>query len=614
MNACKESGRISERSSRGAHVVREKTRKAVAKEKIAKEKHLIRENKKHTSASVTEKHGSLNEIHMGRIKKKLNDVKSGDASAQEMKCAVTDSNAAAVSADAVKSETVAAVQDAVAVTAIEKPVAHKSFDMHSVEDNPVAEELPKDAVMDASPVSEAPVQSTETHDPVLQTAQVLQQPAAVPEAQPALQTESLPVQSAVKDSISGADNTEQAAVEMPAAQSVASATPAIRQDVPPVESVSPAPALPASAGVQPGAGSSDALSAEGAQDSAGPDSENADERDDINKLREQIAQLEESIQSLHQMYMDGVISKDSYDNTRENIEDNIRDDKIHISIDTQKGVLGKLKETLEGDVKKALDNKDYREETDTIKKDLDRLEKLHEYKVIDDKTYESSKAKIHDRIDRMSALIADVNSAIDRDFEKYTASFGDELKEHKESDETGESLGTDETKEEDKKEEADKEEVKETKEEDSKKTIAQKVMGLFKIGKKKKPEDETVSVSQYKEELEKISKIESKRDALIELRVFLKKEIQKRAGVNKQLTYEQLITELPKMKGDEKYKTELVSFFKETSDGEYKGVIKEEDFTGIYNRAVGFLKRIGGIKQENAAAEKDEKGKKKRGK
>jgi len=471
--------------------------------------------------------------------------------------------------------------------AIAESVSLGLFEIHSIEDNPFAEEIPSDAVMDALPVTGAPMQSPIVSAPGAQMAGSLaqQQPDHV-----------MQVPASVEQNTS-----------LRGGGVVAQVTEKIEQV--PVETHAEEPRSGA-VQVQPGQDSTVVQQGNVSLENV-PSAITVQDKDEgssnIGKLREQIVQLEESIRSLHQLYMDGIIEKSRYDNTKEHIEDGIRNDKVHISIETQRKVMDNLKVALDRDVEAALDNKDYQKEVESIKADLDRLERLREYKVIDDETYESSKLKIHNRMERMSTLIADINNVVDMDFKRYSASFEDELRKQKEKSDGTAGAGM--TKEDDKKEVAVIQEV-ENKEDDSKKTIIQRIMGLFKIGKKQNQIQKTEDAvgSKYKEELENISKIEPKRDALIELRLLLKKEIQSKHNIDRQLTYEQLILELAKIKADEKFNAELVSFFKETSDAEYKGVIKEDDFMGIYNAVVVYLKKMEAIVGPGAP---DKKGKKK---
>ena len=651
MSVCKESRAVSERVSRRAHISKDRT-KAHTKARTVKEKQSIKEKKIHKHRVVKSKNVSLNEGHVVRIENCVADMKGvktrGKVAAKDNGYAVksTGSGAAvsraarngpakniAVNADVkplinasnvadstapsntvAGSNTEASSNIAVgtntdagslppAASDAGKTAPLKSFDIHSIEDNPFAEEIPEDASMSAMP--EVEVQSTVSTDSAMPSSQPQQQPSG------SIETPALGVQNTPSHEGSIAANTNVTA-ESITGNAVSGAVPVLQGSGAPAAAVNPAGSVPVAPALSVSNQDPKNLAGTDAPAGVAQTTVSGDtaggEQDNIVKLKEQIVQLEESIMSLHQMYMDGIIAKSRYDSAKEHMEDNIREDNVHISIETQRTALNNLKEVLDRDVEAALNNKEFHKETETIRNDLERLERLREYKVIDDETYELSKSNINKRMERMSTLITEINRAVDMDFERYSASFGNESHDgEEENKESGKSV---ETEGEGEKKAVDEQKVAENKEDNSKRTIIQKVLGLLKIGKKQKQGVKTASSSNYRDELEKISKIEPKRDALIELQLLLKKEIQKKHNIDKQLTYEQLIPELSKIKADEKFKAELISFFKETSDSEYTGVINADDFTNIYNTVVGYMNKIEGLTEQNVPEKKDKKGKK----
>lgn len=324
------------------------------------------------------------------------------------------------------------------------------------------------------------------------------------------------------------------------------------------------------------------------------------------KFKEQIKMLEESIKSLHEMYQDRVITRSTYEQTKERIEDSITNDRIKVSIEEEKSILEKLKKDLDRDIERSIDTPEFRNDKDTVKHDLERLNKLLEYKVIDEKTYESTKKTIDERMNRINLLINDVNKVVDIDFNRHTQLLLGRMR----PDESTPSKDQDDSGSKENKVMPEEQKPVEIKTLPHKNTLVDRVLGIFTVFKKKKKEEATINVSEIKIELDRIKSLESKRDALIELRILLKHEIQKRLLTDKQLTYDQLIAELPKLKADEKLRTDLMAFFKKTSESEYKGIVKDAEFSEMYTIVVDYLKKIEDIAGPHPPQEKKEKTKK----
>jgi len=430
-----------------------------------------------------------------------------------------------------------------------------TFDFRSIDDNPFAEEMPDTASFDNLVSNDqkntSPVASASTSSVVSQ--------AQTPPSPPVQNTSSPPVemksQSAVQPPLQSHLQPEKA--------------PELNQLVRnPLENAGPLP-TPA-----------------GAVSKNVPSEENSAK---IDKLTGQIRQLEESMTSLRQMYMDGVITRNTYDSTRDHIEEDIRDDKITISLEKEKAEIERLKETVDKDIKSALDDSDFEGEADSLRQDISRLEKLHEDKVIDDATYELSKEKITDRVTRINNLVGDVNTTLDSYFRKYAGTFEEEILKRK--------MEAEKKAEEARKEKEPAPVAVETKIEPKKedKTLVHKIAKMFRILKKEKHEAAVITVAGYKDELVHISKLKSKRDAILELRFLLKNELQKKLGIDKQLTYDNLVLKLPNLKSDSKLREDLVAFFRDTSDAEYKGSVKEQEYSTIYEKVVLYLKQIENI-------------------
>jgi len=55
------------------------------------------------------------------------------------------------------------------------------------------------------------------------------------------------------------------------------------------------------------------------------------------------------------------------------------------------------------------------------------------------------------------------------------------------------------------------------------------------------------------------------------------------------------VLKLPNLKSDAKLREDLVSFFRDTSDAEYRGSVKEQEYSTIYEKVVLYLKQIESI-------------------
>ncbi len=272
------------------------------------------------------------------------------------------------------------------------------------------------------------------------------------------------------------------------------------------------------------------------------------------------------LNSLKSLYDHGIISEEEYERGKEDIEEKIERIEEIIKKELELEEIEELKNRIEKEIKEAFSKGIFKEEESKLKEDLKALESLYNRGLISKKDYEEKKAAIEKELENYTKLI----ELIDAIFEKFIEDINKKIETNREA-----------TKEKEKIEEVEKIEEKKPKKIPAILKILSK-LGLYELEKNVKEEKSKIIL-----ELEKAYKEGEQRFRISNIALVIKKEIKNILGIEKALTYSEIIDEVEKSnKFDETLKAKIKSFFQNVMVKEYLEEEDEKDIESVYKEAL----------------------------
>ncbi len=293
---------------------------------------------------------------------------------------------------------------------------------------------------------------------------------------------------------------------------------------------------------------------------------------DISKSSKEVRELVKKedkfsgdIIALEQVYKDGIISQESFEENKRQIEKNICDLQDAILRTLEKEELDELKKRLEDEIRTSLTTGPFSAEQKRYQEDITALAKIYEVGLINEKEYNTKKDDLKSKLNKADDIIA----RIDAVFEEYRKDLIDLIREKEATVEARvrpqKSLDADL----DKDDTVIKEPVR-----DNPAGFVGKIKNLLGIsgtGHEISASDPVIA------EMRKIKKTESRRDAIIKCSFILKGLTEKKIGLEEEHTYNQLIGKLRQSAVIPELSDSLARFFEKVSLGVYSDSMNHDE-------------------------------------
>lgn len=271
------------------------------------------------------------------------------------------------------------------------------------------------------------------------------------------------------------------------------------------------------------------------------------------------------IMALEQVYKDGIISQESFEENKRQIEKNICDIEDAVLRTLEKEELDDLKKRLEDEIRTSLTAGPFSAEQKRYHEDINALAKIYEVGLINEKEYNAKKEELKSKLNKADDIIA----RIDAVFEEYRKDLIDVIREKEATVEARvrpqKSLDVDPDK--------DDAIIKESVHYKPKGFLGKMktLLGISGAGPEISASDPVIV------EMRKIKKTESRRDALIKCSFILKGLAEKKIGLKEECTYNQLIGKLRQSPVIPEISDSLVRFFEKVSLGVYSDTMNHDE-------------------------------------
>ncbi|MCK4550626.1 MAG: hypothetical protein KAT91_01610 [Candidatus Aenigmarchaeota archaeon] len=289
-----------------------------------------------------------------------------------------------------------------------------------------------------------------------------------------------------------------------------------------------------------------------------------------NNISEETKQVfEKDVRALDLLFRDGVINSTTLERTKQKIAINIKNVRALRKRKMKKQELEDLQKKIDDMIMQTMHAGYFSIDTQEIKQDLDALKKTYEQGLIFKGEYETKKKMLDEKLQNQDLIV----SKIDTVFEEYKKGIIKEIDERERKIDELNNTG-------------DEGEIKEP----APNGFFSKIKGLlFKTGAgaKKEYEDDPAL-----KKLDEIFRKELSASAIADMAFVVKGVIEKKIGYKEEFTNEELIKNISPLNIKSSLKDRITSFFKQITNEEYTGNLKENNIPKTYKEARSIMIEI----------------------
>ena len=309
----------------------------------------------------------------------------------------------------------------------------------------------------------------------------------------------------------------------------------------------------------------------------------ADNSKAVKELRKRERTFSDDIEALDKIYKDDIISLESYEKNKKQIEKKIADIEDTILRTLEKEELDHLKERLEHEIKTSLDAGPFNIEHKRYREDLVALTRMSSLGMIPEKEYLQKKEQLNTKLNRADTIF----SKIDVVFEQYKNELVKKIAENEfkikrqivfnpesppsQDVDTGDELASAPSPDEEPHDIIGK---------------TKQFLGISSRHSNQATYDPIVS------EMRAIIRTHEQKDSLIKCAFILKGLIEKMIDIKEEQTYNELMLKLATSTIEPQTRADLIMFFEKVSKGEYEDSMKKEEIPQLLGEAQRLAKLI----------------------
>ena len=303
----------------------------------------------------------------------------------------------------------------------------------------------------------------------------------------------------------------------------------------------------------------------------------------VKELRKREQTFSDDIKALDKIYKDDIISLESYEKNKKQIEKKIADIEDTILRTLEKEELDHLKEKLEHEIRTSLDAGPFNIEHKKYREDIEALTRMYSLGMIPEKEYLQKKEQLNTQLNRADTIF----SKIDIVFEQYKNELVEKIAENEfkikrpivfnPESPSSQDMGTGD------------EQVTAPSPDEKPHGIIGKTKQFLGIssGHSNQPTyDPIVS------EMRAIIRTHDQKDSLIKCAFILKGLIKKKIDIKEEQTYNELMLKLATSTIEAQTRADLIMFFEKVSKGEYEDSMKKEEIPQLLEEAQRLAKLI----------------------